>query len=473
MNDSTPMPDQEAISGQQELLATYRKTLAFSLKKLAKLGSAQAPSGLLHEIDEARENIRRIKRVLRSWNVQADDHPDDEAPESQTLLQTLSSLPIEVEVPSKSTASISGKTHHTNSKVLTGTLLAYPGLDRHIGDLFPKGHPFSFSKAERMPLEALEATYVAHPGFERHILDLQHSAVLLAPRGGGKTAGRYRLEIELNRRQRQTVHELKSSFPHMPLVVTYNNFERIVRKLPDVDLKHHIDPLMEAVAKAICEFIITYPKRFMAVKEATRSWWWAFMQMFVDGIQLTHRIYDEESIQDLQRAINRPAPFKKESTLESMLEDLCRQLSSVGFDSLFVLLDGIDGYVETQNRSNQEALIAPLLNTIPLLSIQEVIWKFFLPDELLGVVRSSAGHQNDLLNIVPIQWDEKSLRRLLRHLLEWASEDYIHDIAQICSEELLHTINVEQYLIDNALQHTHLGPPRALLHLGRMFLGEI
>jgi hypothetical protein len=72
------MPSQEDIAGQQELLAAYRRTLAHLLKQQALITEALTPPTIAHGIDEARANIRRIKRTLREWGAPPDDLPDDE-----------------------------------------------------------------------------------------------------------------------------------------------------------------------------------------------------------------------------------------------------------------------------------------------------------------------------------------------------------------------------------------------------------
>jgi tetratricopeptide (TPR) repeat protein len=74
----TAMAGPEEIDGQQTLLATHRQTLAHYLQQLAVLGSAHAPPGVTYGIREARDNIHRIKAVLRGWGVQVEDQPNDE-----------------------------------------------------------------------------------------------------------------------------------------------------------------------------------------------------------------------------------------------------------------------------------------------------------------------------------------------------------------------------------------------------------
>jgi hypothetical protein len=68
----------EEIAEQQQLLATYRHTLAIYLKQQAMIGPAYSPPALIGGIDEARSTIRRIKATLRAAGVVVDEDPDDE-----------------------------------------------------------------------------------------------------------------------------------------------------------------------------------------------------------------------------------------------------------------------------------------------------------------------------------------------------------------------------------------------------------
>jgi hypothetical protein len=79
---SLPMPDQEEINQQQELLRAHRRTLGHYLVQQAQLGGAFAPPGVTQGIYEEREQIQRIKGILRGWRVRVVNHPDDEPPGS-------------------------------------------------------------------------------------------------------------------------------------------------------------------------------------------------------------------------------------------------------------------------------------------------------------------------------------------------------------------------------------------------------
>jgi hypothetical protein len=74
------VPDQEAIEDQKQLLAAYRRTLAQYLKQQAMIGLVHIQPGVAQGIREARSNIRRIKAILRGWETEVEDYPDDEEP---------------------------------------------------------------------------------------------------------------------------------------------------------------------------------------------------------------------------------------------------------------------------------------------------------------------------------------------------------------------------------------------------------
>jgi outer membrane protein assembly factor BamB len=72
--------DQAEIDQQEALLATYRRTLAHLLNQLALVGgAAYATPQVVNGLYEARENIQRIKQVLRGWGIAVADHPNDGA----------------------------------------------------------------------------------------------------------------------------------------------------------------------------------------------------------------------------------------------------------------------------------------------------------------------------------------------------------------------------------------------------------
>lgn len=59
------MSDQETIQSQLEILTAHRRTLSHYLRQQALVGLAHVKPEIDHGINEARDQIRRIKAVLR------------------------------------------------------------------------------------------------------------------------------------------------------------------------------------------------------------------------------------------------------------------------------------------------------------------------------------------------------------------------------------------------------------------------
>ena len=78
------MPDKEEIKHQQELLVLHRRTLAQYLVQQARLGVAYTTPDVVQRIQEARDNIQRIKKILHAWRIRVEDYPDDESPDAVT-----------------------------------------------------------------------------------------------------------------------------------------------------------------------------------------------------------------------------------------------------------------------------------------------------------------------------------------------------------------------------------------------------
>jgi len=135
-----------------------------------------------------------------------------------------------------------------------------------------------------------------------------------------------------------------------------------------------------------------------------------------------------------------------------------------------VLVDGMDGYAQTQALANLEALLKPLLNTYSLIAHLRMTWVFFLPDQAQSAVENSGSYKRGSLQPVSVYWDANTLQKFLHSRLEWASEDAIKSFIQLVDGELRDKqIDVVGQLIDMA-QHHRLGPPRALLDLcGKLF----
>lgn len=79
------MPTQDEIAHQQNMLSIYRRNLKHLVRQAGHFGSEdEAPVHIANSLKEARDNIQRIKGILRGWSVAVTDDPDDEPPGAQS-----------------------------------------------------------------------------------------------------------------------------------------------------------------------------------------------------------------------------------------------------------------------------------------------------------------------------------------------------------------------------------------------------
>lgn len=79
------MPSPDDIKHQQELLAINRRNLDHYIKQRDVHGSGYIPPIIMNGIEEARNNIKRIKGILRGWGAPVEDKPDDSEQANATV----------------------------------------------------------------------------------------------------------------------------------------------------------------------------------------------------------------------------------------------------------------------------------------------------------------------------------------------------------------------------------------------------
>jgi Reverse transcriptase (RNA-dependent DNA polymerase) len=108
------MPTPEEITQVLELLTVNRKTLSIYLKQQAVLGGTGYSSpGIVHGIEECRNNIRKIKSTLRKWDVKFEDLPYDDTDDYNDII----SPEIEVQVSPNVALEASTKSKTTTDRL--------------------------------------------------------------------------------------------------------------------------------------------------------------------------------------------------------------------------------------------------------------------------------------------------------------------------------------------------------------------
>lgn len=342
----------------------------------------------------------------------------------------------------------------------------YPEPSQRLKNLGFQRDPFAWPEAESIePSEELEEFFVAPPRFDEYILDLDRSAVLLAPRGGGKTACRLRLSTHLNQLQSDALSGISLPGQPAPFVVIYDDFEALLPALPGVKTSHHTAPLLHAVAEATFKFLQNYSDHFLALSEHRQQRWGQFLQAHLSPDRSLEERLDRLGNQALAASLEgvSPAPTSTPISLRRRLTTFRDTLQQdFGLDHVYILIDGVDGYAETKSPTDLAGLLSPLLDGLSLLSLNGITWKFFLPDLLANTVRASAAVETGRCHVLSINWDKDSLIALLQLRLQWASRGQIRELSQICEGEM----NVSEKLAQMSLSHS-LGPPRVLVNLAR------
>jgi len=83
------------IQEQMKLLETHRRTLGYLLQQRAKFTHAYVPPHVTAGIQEARNEIYRIKETIREWKVNVEDEPSDIEPKERLPIDSTSSLSLQ------------------------------------------------------------------------------------------------------------------------------------------------------------------------------------------------------------------------------------------------------------------------------------------------------------------------------------------------------------------------------------------
>jgi hypothetical protein len=114
---------------------------------------------------------------------------------------------------------------------------------------------------------------------------------------------------------------------------------------------------------------------------------------------------------------------KREITSEQHWQKLIQLTRQLDFEATYILIDGVDAYLETQQEPNlAAAVLQPFLEQAAIWQEQQIYFKFFLPAELESLIRAflpSSLLENSRIKV--ITWDENSLRDMLRQRLLVAS----------------------------------------------------
>jgi hypothetical protein len=150
--------------------------------------------------------------------------------------------------------------------------------------------------------------------------------------------------------------------------------------------------------------------------------------------------------------------------LKAHLEVVRDLILSLGFKSIYVLVDKIDETAETGNNAKASFnLVKPLVRDLELLQTKKIGFKFFLWDMLLPSYQEYA--RPDRVEQFELAWTEADLSKMLVRRLEAFSEGKVKDLSQLTNAELVEPLQKLAVLFAG-------GSPRDMIRICREIVTE-
>lgn len=334
-------------------------------------------------------------------------------------------------------------------------------------------HPFLKTNADEE--ESLQEYFVPPPYFDAIVGDSTNpsASIVLAPRGAGKTAQRRMVESFAN----------EAKF----LAVTYDRFEfGSGEKVENLTLNYHLRNIITRVLVSYLSYLSEYPdlirkltkeqkeqlslfvqtylgemngsdiqelmRELKGLPEKAKDFWNKHVGVFEPVVNFILSNYDLDPI-DLPNAAQEEKRLSE--TYKYQLEGLYGLVKTIGFNSIYLLLDRPDETEQTGNDAEKTyLLIRPLLRDLELLGLNGYGFKFFLWDKIETFFRDDA--RPDRIQQYRLQWTRQSLKIVLSRRLAAHSEGKINSFSMLME-------NDED--VDDAICLMANGSPRNMIRL--------
>lgn len=164
-----------------------------------------------------------------------------------------------------------------------------------------------------------------------------------------------------------------------------------------------------------------------------------------------------------QTLISNPADLT--TGAKDLLRDLIAVARTLGWDSVYILVDRVD---ETSNTiDNPKAaynIIRSLVNNLPTLEQPGIGFKFFLWDQTEELFRTEGGRP-DRVFLRKLKWSVNELSRMLTERLKSFSDQKITSFNTLMSD----TANIDSHLLICYIAH---GSPRDMIRIAKSVIAE-
>lgn len=350
---------------------------------------------------------------------------------------------------------------------------------RLLANLHFDSDPFAKTNADEE--ERLESYFVSPPFFNAvyGVPSMPKSAVVFAPRGGGKTALKRKIESI-------TRHE-------MVLCISYNSFDTTDLKLSQVDLHFHLRHIVQRILVGVVT--AAYLLGVDELDKEDRRLLYLFVKEYLSRIDKRDMKTAIDSVKNLtdkaKEVWNRftgPVAVVANGLLERLgfgtteirkfededgklgpLDDQIRILqeisSKLGYKCIYVLIDRVDETSITGSASNSYKFISPLVSDLQLLESPGIAYKFFLWNSLLNDYRTIA--RPDRIKYYELGWDYDDLRRMLSVRLRAFSRNRVSSFESIADSELHLPLSLDKFIAILAQ-----GSPRNLVRICKEILDQ-
>jgi len=362
---------------------------------------------------------------------------------------------------------------------------------------FVNGNPFATSEADREG-QYLPEFFVDTGHYDLICGDVNRpqTALVFAPRGGGKTA--YRVML-----QRQCCpHQLDSTV----LAVSYTSFEPALasfRERRQVSAEAHVRAILRSGLSALLNTLCWSQERARAFPSSQRSclaWFlrtfdppglsagralaciqsiekefdppWEPFQRSVQeanlGQELAHfDLLENPSVRLLADIVDgTPEPLGPQASPAHLIAEFVALTRAGGMKATYVLVDRVDELMETAEDTQMILnLLPPLLADLKLMEVPDAAFKVFLPRSVLEPLRACRSIRFDRLRVYEIEWNDSLLAEMMSRRLIAYSGGRVRSLSKICTSPLSESI-------DQEIVHGADGSPRHLLRLGELLFLE-
>jgi hypothetical protein len=353
--------------------------------------------------------------------------------------------------------------------------MSYTDLLHNLGfDLDP------FAKTNADEEELLKSYFIEPPFFKAVYGDLStpKSAVVFAPRGGGKTALKRMLEL--------------SSLNDPFMCVTYNRFSVSGLRLEDIDLDYHLRNLVRLLLVAVLSSAAE--RGIESFSDDDRHLLYLLTKEYLSDIDSTELKAAIQSVQNLSDKAKEwwnkftgpiaivlnvvltkiglgSAEVEKFRTSGGKLGQRVDQIqllgqlaSKLGYKCTYVLIDKVDENSLTgASASNSYRFIAPVVSDLQLLELPGFGFKLFLWDMLVGDYRDVA--RPDRVKYYDLHWKISQLEEMLSKRLQAHSSNRIPSLGAVSAPDA-------RARIDTAVALFSQGSPRNIIRICKEILDQ-